>query len=52
VRPTLDQNAGAVATIDSFTADQLFKGQSPRFFRTVMELARAADAAERQLSDH
>jgi len=50
VRPTLDQNAGAVATINSFTADQLFKGQPPRFFRTVMELARAADAAERQVS--
>ena len=52
VRPTLDQNAGAVATINSFTADQLFKGQSARFFRTVTELARAADAAERQVSDH
>ena len=50
VRPTLDQNAGAVATINGFTADQLFKGQPPRFFRTVMELARAADAAERQVS--
>ena len=52
VRPTLDQNAGAVATINSFTADQLFKGQSPRFFDTVMELARAADAAQRQVTDH
>jgi hypothetical protein len=52
VRPTLDQNAGAVATINSFTADQLFKGQSNRFFETVMELARKADAAQRQSSDH
>ena len=52
VRPTLDGKAGAVATIKSFTADQLFKGQSPRFFDTVMRLARAADAAERQASDH
>jgi hypothetical protein len=52
VRPTLDQNAGAVATIESFTADQLFKGQPPRFFNTVMGLARAADAAQRQASDH
>jgi hypothetical protein len=50
VRPVLDQNAGAVATIKSFTADQLFKGQSPRFFETVMQLAREADAAERQVS--
>jgi Ferritin-like domain len=52
VRPALDQNGGAVATINSFTADQLFKGQSPRFFSTVMGLARAADAAKRQISDH
>jgi hypothetical protein len=50
VRPALDQNAGAVATIKSFTADQLFKGQSPRFFDTVMRLAREADAAERHIS--
>jgi hypothetical protein len=50
VRPALDQNAGAVATIKSFTADQLFKGQSPRFFETVMQLAREADAAEREIS--
>ena len=51
VRPTLDQNAGAVATINSFTADQLFKGQPPRFFNAVMGLARAADAAAREVSD-
>jgi len=51
VRPTLDQNAGAVATINSFTDDQLFKGQSPQFFNTVMGLARAADAAQRRISD-
>jgi hypothetical protein len=50
VRPALDQNAGAVATIDSFTADQLFNGQSPRFFNTVMGLAQAADAAQREVS--
>src|SRR6201990_2881196 len=29
VRPTLDQLGGALATIDSFTADRLFEGQSP-----------------------
>ena len=50
VRPTLDQNAGAVATINSFTEDQLFKGQSPGFFEKVMQLARAADAAQRTVS--
>src|SRR5580658_9096046 len=38
VRPTLDHNGGAVATIESFTADNLFAGQSSRFFKTVMEL--------------
>ncbi len=48
VRPTLDRNGGAVATIKSFTADRLFEGQSTRFFTTVMELARKADAARRQ----
>jgi len=48
VRPTLVRDGGAVATIKSFTADRLFDGQSTRFFRTVMDLAREADAAERQ----
>jgi hypothetical protein len=52
VRPTLDDNGGAVATIKSFTADRLFAGQSPKFFRTIMDLARAADAAARQTSHH
>jgi len=47
IRPTSTQNAGAVATIKSFTADRLFDGQSPEFFSTVMELAEAADAAQR-----
>src|SRR5580693_5755943 len=49
VRPTRDDNGGAVATIKSFTADRLFEGQSPKFFRTVLELAREADAAQRSL---
>jgi hypothetical protein len=47
VRPTLDQLGGAVATINSFTADRLFDGQPPRFFRTVLKLAHEADAASR-----
>jgi hypothetical protein len=38
-----------VATIKSFTADLLFLGQSQEFFDTVMDLARGADAARRQL---
>jgi hypothetical protein len=47
IRPTLTENAGAVATINSFTADRLFDGQSQEFFDTVMALAKAADAARR-----
>jgi hypothetical protein len=49
VRPTLDENGGAVATINSFVADKLFEGQNEQFFSKVMELAKAADAAKRQL---
>lgn len=47
IRPSAIENAGAVATIKSFTADLLFQGQSKEFFDTVMDLARAADAARR-----
>ncbi len=47
VRPTLDQLGGALATIESFTADRLFEGQSAKFLRTVRQLARKADAAQR-----
>jgi hypothetical protein len=50
IRPTLDANAGAVAAVKALTADRLFKGQSPQFLRTLMELATAADAAQRQLA--
>lgn len=46
VRPTLDGDGGAVAAIKSFTADNLFRGQSPGFFRTVTKLAEEADAAQ------
>ena len=48
VRPTLDENAGAGAAVRGLTADRLFKGQSAQFFSTVMQLAKAADAAVRQ----
>jgi hypothetical protein len=47
VRPTLDDLGGAVATINSFTADRLFEGQSTKFFQTVHKLAREADNASR-----
>jgi hypothetical protein len=49
VRPTLDHDGGAVATIKSFTADRLFQGHSAKFFATIHGLAREADAAQRQL---
>jgi hypothetical protein len=48
IRPLDDKFAGAVATIASFTADGLFIGQSPKFFKTVMQLAEEADAVRRQ----
>jgi hypothetical protein len=49
-RPTLTRNGGAVATIQSFIADNLFLGQKDqRFFQTVLGLARAADDARRDL---
>ncbi len=47
IRPTRDHNAGAVAAVKALTADRLFKGQSPQFFKTVRRLAREADAAHR-----
>jgi hypothetical protein len=49
VRPTVDELGGATATINSFTADRLFEGQSPKFFRTVHQLAGEADAAQPQV---
>jgi hypothetical protein len=50
IRPTLDRNAGAVAAVKALTADELFRGQTPGFFSTLMDLARAADAAERHVA--
>jgi hypothetical protein len=49
IRPSSIGDAGAVATINSFTADLLFQGQSKAFFDTVMDLAHGADAARREL---
>ena len=50
VRPTLDRLGGAVAAVNGLTGDRLFEGQSPKFFRTLLQLAREADAAERHLA--
>jgi hypothetical protein len=47
IRPSTVQNSGAVAAVRALTADNLFKGQSDRFFDTVMALAEAADEAQR-----
>ncbi len=49
IRPTLTQNAGAVAAITGLIASGLFTGQTPAFFATVRALAHAADAARRQV---
>ena len=49
VRPTLDKNGGARATIKSFTDDNLFLGQSAGFFKAVNALAKEADAAKRRV---
>ena len=51
VRPTLAQNGGAVATIQAFTADNLFLNQSKAFFQLVTEVAMAADAVQSENED-
>jgi hypothetical protein len=48
VRPSLVRDGGGQATIKSFTQDNLFKGQSDKFFTTVKRLAAEADAAQRR----
>ena len=48
IRPTLTENGGAVATVKAFTEDGLFIGQPPEFFEVAMQLAIAADSAERE----
>ena len=51
IRPTLTRNGGAVATIQAFTADNLFMHQSKAFFELVMEVAMAADAVRSEDED-
>jgi hypothetical protein len=46
IRPTLTQNGGSVATIQAFTADNLFLHQSRAFFELVMDVATAADSVQ------
>ena len=45
IRPTSIEQGGAVATIQGFTADGLFIGQSSEFFQMLNDLATAADKA-------
>ena len=47
IRPLTDRFGGAVAAVNSLTADGLFTGQSRKFFQTLLALAEEADAAER-----
>jgi hypothetical protein len=54
IRPTSTKLAGAVATVNAFTADGLFgkigglNGQPQSFIDFAMKLAKAADAAKRE----
>jgi len=48
IRPTLTQNGGAMATVQSFIDDGLFIGQNPAFIEQLRELAFEADAARRE----
>jgi hypothetical protein len=47
IRPLTDRFSGAVAAVNALTADGLFMGQSQQFLETLMEMAIAADAAQR-----
>ncbi len=51
IRPSLKENAGAVATAMAVAKSQLFLGQSQAFFDAVIGLAMAADAAQRKHGD-
>lgn len=47
IRPLTDRFGGAIAAVQALTADGLFTGQTPEFFRTLETLAIEADAAVR-----
>ncbi|HEY7984324.1 MAG TPA: hypothetical protein VID73_09155 [Ktedonobacterales bacterium] len=46
IRPTETEGV-ALGAVNALTADGLFRGQSPAFFETLKQLAKAADAARR-----
>jgi len=49
IRPSGPGQLDATGAINSFIADGLFRGQSAQFLQLITSLARAADAAERQI---
>jgi hypothetical protein len=51
IRPTGPGQLDARGAINSFIADGLFRGQSQAFFSLIDSLARAADAAEREIDE-
>jgi hypothetical protein len=51
IRPTGPGQLDARGAINSFIADGLFRGQSETFLNLVNSLARAADAAQREIGD-
>ena len=51
IRPSSTANSGAVAAVNAFAGDNLFDGQKdPKFMHTLMDLAKKADAARREVS--
>ncbi len=51
IRPTGSRQLDATGVINSFIADELFRGQPPQFLQVITSLASAADAAEREFGD-
>ena len=51
IRPTGRGQLDATGAINSFIADGLFMGQSPHFLQLIDSLARAADAADREIDE-
>jgi len=49
IRPSGPGQLDATGAINSFIADGLFRGQSSQFLQLINSLARAADAAQRQI---
>ncbi len=47
IRPTGAAHVSAMGAVNAFTADGLFRGQSPAFVNLLNSLAAAADAAQR-----